>query len=101
MAELMVSADFAINAGAAPPGRDAGLGLPATATIVSDDQIAIIEAGAKAGAHIELGRGNRLVPADYADAIAALTPERLRAMSKSAAEICDGLGADRVADRLH
>lgn len=101
MAQLMMSADFAINAGGSTTWERCCLGLPATATIVSDDQIAIIEAGAKAGAHIPLGRGHRLMPTDYADAIAALTPERLRAMSRSAAEICDGLGADRVADRLH
>jgi UDP-2,4-diacetamido-2,4,6-trideoxy-beta-L-altropyranose hydrolase len=101
MAELMLSADFAVNAGGSTTWERCCLGLPAIATIVSDDQVAIIEAGAKAGAHIPLGRSNRLMPADYAEAIAALTPECLRAMSKSAAEICDGLGADRVADRLH
>jgi UDP-2,4-diacetamido-2,4,6-trideoxy-beta-L-altropyranose hydrolase len=101
MAELMLSADLAVNAGGSTTWERCCLGLPAIATIVSDDQIAIIEAGAKAGAHIPLGRSNSLTPADYADAIAALTPDRLRALSTSAAAICDGLGADRVADRLH
>jgi len=101
MAELMLSADCAINAGGSTTWERCCLGLPAIATIVSEDQVAIIEAGAKAGAHIALGRSSNLKPSDYADAMGSLTPERLRAMSHAAALICDGLGAARVADAMH
>lgn len=101
MAQLMLSADCAINAGGSTTWERCCLGLPAVATTVSDDQVAIIEAVANAGAHIPLGKGIDLKPEDYAETISSLTPERLLAMSKSAARICDGLGAARVADRLH
>jgi len=101
MAELMLSADCAIGAGGSTTWERCCLGLPAIATIVSDDQVAIVEAGAKAGAHIPLGRSSSIKPSDYANAIAALTPDRLRAMSHAAARVCDGLGADRVAESMH
>ena len=101
MAELMTSADLAVNAGGSTTWERCCLGLPAIATTMSDDQLAIINAGAKAGAHIPLGRSANLNPQDYAEAIASLTPDRLRSMSRAAASICDGLGAARVAVRMH
>jgi UDP-2,4-diacetamido-2,4,6-trideoxy-beta-L-altropyranose hydrolase len=100
MAELMMLADCAVNAGGSTTWERCCLGLPAVATIVSDDQSAIIDACARLGAHVALGRSNRLHPADYARAIASLTADGLRAMSHAAAGICDGLGATRVAARM-
>jgi UDP-2,4-diacetamido-2,4,6-trideoxy-beta-L-altropyranose hydrolase len=101
MAELMLAADCAITAGGSTTWERCCLGLPALVTVLSDDQLAIAEAVAKAGAQVILGRDSELVAADYAGSIAALTPVSLREMSAAAAAICDGRGAERVAARLH
>jgi UDP-2,4-diacetamido-2,4,6-trideoxy-beta-L-altropyranose hydrolase len=101
MAELMLAADCAINAGGSTTWERCCLGLPALVTIVSDDQAAIAESVAKAGAQILVGWNTDLTADDYARAIGALTRQQLCDMSAAAAGICDGLGADRVAARLH
>jgi UDP-2,4-diacetamido-2,4,6-trideoxy-beta-L-altropyranose hydrolase len=101
MAELMLAADCAINAGGSTTWERCCLGLPALVTVVSDDQAAIAESVAKAGAQILMGWDTDLTTDDYAQAIGALTSQQLCEMSAAAAEICDGLGADRVAARLH
>jgi UDP-2,4-diacetamido-2,4,6-trideoxy-beta-L-altropyranose hydrolase len=101
MAMLMLSADCAITAGGSTTWERCCLGLPALATVLSEDQVAILDAGEKVGAHIALGRSENLKPADYAAAVMSLTPDRLKSMSQAAARICDGLGASRVAAQLH
>lgn len=101
MAELMLAADCAIAAGGSTTWERCCLGLPALVTVISDDQLAIAEAVAATGAHLLLGRNRNLRAEDYVTTIGTLTPERLRTMSAAAAAICDGLGAERVAERLH
>lgn len=101
MAELMLAADCAITAGGATTWERCCLGLPGLVTVVSNDQLAISEAVARTGAQVLLGWNSTLTGADYAKSIAALTPVSLREMSAAAAAICDGRGAERVAERLH
>ena len=100
MAELMTTADCAIGAGGSTTWERCCLGLPALVSILSADQGPIAAAVAKAGAQSVLGWDEDLSAADYARAISALSPDRLMAISASAAGICDGLGARRVAERL-
>lgn len=101
MAELMTAADCAFTAGGSTSWERCCLGLPALVTVVSSDQLAIAEALAEAGAHILMGWNSQLTSDDYAAALGRITAVRLREISASAAEICDGRGAGRVAERLH
>lgn len=101
MASLMAAADCAINACGSTTWERCCVGLPALVTVVSNDQIAIAESVAAAGAHVLLGRLADLSAEHYAVALKTLTPEDLRRMSTAAAAICDGMGAERVVDQLH
>lgn len=96
MAELMAAADCAINAAGSTTWERCTLGLPGIVAILADNQIEIAQTVHQAGAHLCLGRHNKLRAEDYAQAVADLTPDRLQAMSVAAARFCDGLGAGRV-----
>ena len=100
MAELMTAADCAICSGGSITWERCVLGLPAIVTILSKNQEAIAEAVARVGGHLLLGWYDRLTSADYVRALSSLTPDTMRRMSDIATNICDGLGADRVAARL-
>jgi UDP-2,4-diacetamido-2,4,6-trideoxy-beta-L-altropyranose hydrolase len=100
MAQLMTEADCAIGAGGSTTWERCCLGLPSIVAILSEDQVCIATAVAQAGAQSLVGRDDEIVAADYSREISALSSVRLMEMSASAAEICDGLGAIRVADRL-
>jgi UDP-2,4-diacetamido-2,4,6-trideoxy-beta-L-altropyranose hydrolase len=101
MAQLMTAADCAIGAGGSTTWERCCLGLPSLVSIISDDQSSIATAVAQAGAQSLMGFDEDVTVADYAREIAALSSTRMLAMSASAAGICDGLGASRVANRLH
>jgi UDP-2,4-diacetamido-2,4,6-trideoxy-beta-L-altropyranose hydrolase len=100
MAELMVRADCAIGAAGTTTWERCCLGLPALVTVLSLDQLAIAESLAGMGVQVSMGRSSDVTSDDYVGALGQLTAERLRAMAATAAGICDGLGAERVADRL-
>jgi len=100
MAELMAAADLAVCAGGSATWERCVLGLPALVTILAPNQVAVTEAVAAAGAQRLLGRHDRLLPQDYADALLGLDPVDLERMSQHAAAICDGRGAERVVARL-
>jgi UDP-2,4-diacetamido-2,4,6-trideoxy-beta-L-altropyranose hydrolase len=96
MAELMAAADCAVNAGGSTTWERCTLGLPAIVAVSADNQVEIAQTVHQAGGHRNLGRQSNLFAADYAQAIADLTPEHLQSMSVAAARICDGHGAARV-----
>jgi UDP-2,4-diacetamido-2,4,6-trideoxy-beta-L-altropyranose hydrolase len=100
MAQLMSSADCAIGAGGSTTWERCCLALPALVCTLSIDQISIATAVAQAGAQLLLGRDKEVTAGDFTREVSALTPDRLLAMSASAAKICDGLGASRVAERM-
>jgi UDP-2,4-diacetamido-2,4,6-trideoxy-beta-L-altropyranose hydrolase len=100
MADLMAAADCAITAGGSTSWERCCLGLPALVTAVSPDQLAIAESLADAGVQVFMGRNSGLTSDDYAAALGELTAAWLREMSACAAEICDGRGVERVAERL-
>jgi UDP-2,4-diacetamido-2,4,6-trideoxy-beta-L-altropyranose hydrolase len=100
MAERMLAADLAIGAGGTASWERCCLGLPSVITILADNQIAIAQRLQQAGAALTLGHAKSLQPADYTHILHTLLPERLRALSHSAAQLVDGLGTARVAAAL-
>ncbi|HVZ53572.1 MAG TPA: glycosyltransferase, partial [Pseudolabrys sp.] len=100
MAELMAAADCAVGAAGTTTWERCALGLPALVVALADNQIEIAQTIDAAGAHRFLGWGEQLTEADYARALDALDAPALAAMSRAGAQICDGLGAERVAARL-
>jgi UDP-2,4-diacetamido-2,4,6-trideoxy-beta-L-altropyranose hydrolase len=100
MAELMAEADCAIGAAGSSTWERCTLGLPAVVTILAENQVPIAEAVHAIGGHRLLGWHHTLATDDYAQALQALSPATLSAMSEVAAKICDGRGAERVAARI-
>jgi UDP-2,4-diacetamido-2,4,6-trideoxy-beta-L-altropyranose hydrolase len=100
MAQLMSEADCAIGAAGTTTWERCALGLPALVTVLAENQTAIAEPVAAAGAHRLLGRPRDLTAVHYAQALRALDAADLALMSQAAAAICDGKGAERVAARL-
>jgi UDP-2,4-diacetamido-2,4,6-trideoxy-beta-L-altropyranose hydrolase len=100
MAELMVRADCAIGAGGSTTWERCCMALPALVTVLSADQQTIAESLAGIGVHRSMGCSTNVSSDDYAEALGQLTADRLKAMAAAAAGICDGLGAERVADQM-
>jgi UDP-2,4-diacetamido-2,4,6-trideoxy-beta-L-altropyranose hydrolase len=101
MAELIASAELAVGAGGSSAWERCTLGLPTVALILADNQRENTAALAMAGASLALEVNGEL-PDRLAQAVAILAEDRaarLR-MSRAAADLCDGLGADRVATRM-
>jgi UDP-2,4-diacetamido-2,4,6-trideoxy-beta-L-altropyranose hydrolase len=94
MADLMVAADLAIGAGGSASWERCALGLPAIVLTLADNQAWTARALAEAGAAL-----NPSVDDAAREALTLLgEPKRLAAMSANAASLCDGSGAERVAD---
>ena len=102
MADLIAGADIAIGAGGSSAWERSSLGLPSLTVIVADNQRENTAALAREGATLAIappsGDFDARLRAGFERLVA---DEKLRAaMSASAAALCDGLGADRVAERL-
>lgn len=78
------------------------MGLPTLLVVLAENQAAIADALEKAGAAIQTGRmGQSGWPKKLRLALAETrNPGRLKDMSTCAAQICDGLGSTRVAERM-
>jgi UDP-2,4-diacetamido-2,4,6-trideoxy-beta-L-altropyranose hydrolase len=102
MAALTAAADLAIGAGGSSVWERCCLGLPALTLMLADNQRGAAEALAERGAARALNAADAAFDASLAAALLQLTsdPVALAAMSRAAAAICDGLGAERVAARL-
>ena len=98
MAAHMAEADIAIGASGTSSWERCSLGLPTLAIEVANNQHKIIMALHDAGAIINLGRYEDLTPDQIHRAFSRLAsdPGRMKRMSESAAQVCDGLGAARV-----
>jgi len=102
MADLIAAADIAVGAGGSSAWERCCLGLPSLTVIVADNQRENTAALAREGATLAIappsGDFDARLVAEFARLV---TDEKLRAaMIASAAALCDGLGADRVAERL-
>lgn len=102
MASLMADADLAVGAGGSSVWERATVGLPAATVILAENQRAMIEHMADAGFTRALDAG----AADFEPALAAAwtrlagdPPLRWRLAERSA-ELCDGHGAERVAEAV-
>ena len=102
MASLMADADIAIGAGGSSVWERAAVGLPTATVILAENQRAMIEHMADAGFTRALDAG----AADFDNALRAAwtglagdPPLRWR-LAERAAELCDGHGADRVAQAV-
>ena len=100
IAELMAAADCAVGACGTNTWERCALGLPALVVILAENQVALADAVAGAGAHRVLGWHHALTATDYVGALDVMDGVSLTKMSKIAAEICDGLGVARVAAQL-
>jgi UDP-2,4-diacetamido-2,4,6-trideoxy-beta-L-altropyranose hydrolase len=102
MAQLTAEADIGVGAGGSSVWERCVLGLPSLTVVVADNQRQNAEALAAAGAAIAVAPPSR----DFDQRLRAALEGLMRdaaaraAMSRSAAGLCDGLGADRVAQRL-
>ena len=98
MAALMAKADVAIGAGGTTSWERCCLGLPTVLLVLADNQKMIAYELARAGAAVRVEQCGEPDPSAIAEALVALAadPDRLREMSRRAAAICDGKGAERA-----
>jgi len=96
MAALMTTADLAIGAAGSASWERCALGLPAVVLTLADNQ------AQNARMLDESGAAWSVAPDAAAEAALALLrdPAALTAMSSRAASLCDGLGAQRVAQAI-
>lgn len=101
MAHLIAAADIAIGAGGSSAWERCTLGLPTVTLILADNQRENTAALASAGACLSVEVNGHL-PARLKEAFVALAsaPAVRARMSLAAADLCDGLGAERVAARM-
>ncbi|HEY5009385.1 MAG TPA: UDP-2,4-diacetamido-2,4,6-trideoxy-beta-L-altropyranose hydrolase [Caulobacteraceae bacterium] len=102
MAGLVAAADIGVGAGGSSAWERCCLGLPSLTVIVADNQRENTTALAGEGVTLAIAPPSGDFDARLSAAFAKLAADAtLRAsMSAAAAALCDGLGADRVANRL-
>lgn len=98
MANLMTESDLCIGAAGSTAWERCCLGVPTLQVVIADNQRSIARALADVGAAITL-EADRLEES-LIETLNALTPDALRRMSFAARDLCDGLGAERVADSM-
>lgn len=100
MPELVLDADLAIGAGGSTTWERCVLGLPALTLILADNQIAPARALEAAGATPRLDVSATDFDTAFVRTVQDLLvdADRRVALSAASAAICDGLGADRVAE---
>lgn len=102
VATLMRNADLALGSPGVASWERCACGLPAITIAQAENQEAIGRALGMAGANFYLGNADQVPDQDIAAALRAWfsnVPGRA-AMARAAGAICDGRGAQRVADRL-
>lgn len=97
MADLMMETDIAIGAAGSTAWERCCLGLPTVMLVLADNQRKIAQNLAAKGAAVVT---SSVAEAGTAIARLARDSTQLRAMSRLASEVTDGLGADRVASRI-
>jgi UDP-2,4-diacetamido-2,4,6-trideoxy-beta-L-altropyranose hydrolase len=102
MASLMADADIAIGAGGSSVWERATVGLPAATAILADNQRVMIEQMAAAGLTLALDSAASDFEARLREAWGVLVadPELRWRLTERSADLCDGHGAQRVADAV-
>lgn len=99
MHRVMSEADFAIGAGGGTALERCVLGLPSFVVVLADNQRPAAEAIARRGAGWLIDAAGDL-DAQIAAHAKALGVSELTAAGEAAAALCDGRGAERIADAL-
>ncbi len=101
-AAVMAAADIAIGASGSTSWERCALGLPSVVLVVADNQEGLARALSQEGAAGLLGRVGGVTPESLRQAVSALLedPERRSAMTRAGRRICDGRGAERIAQAL-
>ncbi len=102
MGKLMAQADIAIGANGTTSWERCCLGLPSLTICTAENQRKISNQLSMAGAAIvmgEVGNIDRNIIANHLEWLLH-NPEKLSEMSRSAALICDGNGARRIAEEI-
>jgi UDP-2,4-diacetamido-2,4,6-trideoxy-beta-L-altropyranose hydrolase len=102
MADMMLASDFCIGTVGAITWERCCLALPTLAVLGAENQKDILSSLVEAGAITYLGLYSKLSPAQLESEINQLVADknRYQAMVQSSFEICDGLGAPRIAEYL-
>jgi UDP-2,4-diacetamido-2,4,6-trideoxy-beta-L-altropyranose hydrolase len=102
MGALMADADLAIGAGGSATWERCCLGLPAVLVALADNQINIAQGVELVGAGIYLGTSDVATVSIMRQTIASLvnTQGRVEELSAKAYSLVDGLGIDRVCERI-
>lgn len=102
MAELMSSADLAVGAGGSSTWERAVVGLPTATVILADNQRPMAEAMAKDGLTLAVDAAGGDFEARLVGSVRRLVEDSglRRSLSEGSAALCDGLGAERVAEAL-
>ncbi len=99
--DLMAAADFAVGAGGASTWERCCLGLPTLAVIVADNQRAMISLMAAEGLLLAADLQDPRFETTFTDGLAALLAPELRSTLRDrTAGLCDGQGAERIADAI-
>ncbi len=101
MAARMAVSDFAIGAAGSTSWERCCMGLPAALAVLADNQARLCRELAAAGAAFDLGVSAN-IPRTLPPVLDRILqePGRLTEMSAAAAAICDGRGAERVAQAM-
>lgn len=96
---LMAGASVTVGAAGTSAWERCALGGAAIMVSIADNQRPGARFLANAGAAIDLGSLDQVAAADLAETVSSLlsNPSRLASMKGSAATLCDGLGAERIA----
>jgi len=102
MAELMSGADIAIGAGGSSVWERACLGLPSITVVLAENQRPLTSELHRLGATLALDRFvlafEAMLSGEWYGLLAS--PDVRLRMTEASAELCDGLGAGRVADAI-
>ena len=100
MANLMAKSDLAITAGGSVSWEKCCLGLPSIVTTLAANQKSILLALNAVGAVKAVRTAGVVTSSCYAHVLDGLDTDSLSNMSKIAARLCSGHGAELVADEL-
>lgn len=100
MADLLSTCDLVIGAGGSSSWERCCLGVPALQVILADNQKDVTESLARTGAIQSLGLMRDFSPEIVTKSVSKVlaNSQTLTQMRKAALNVCDGLGAERIAD---
>lgn len=103
MAQLMLEADLAIGAGGSTTWECCSLGLPSIILVIAENQCGGANALARAGAALLVENASMLEHGVKLDDLVAelIRPDQLHLMGQLASNVCEGIGAETVAEILY